>query len=47
MVTHDQEEALSIADRIFVMDGGEIMQVGSPEDIYDIQQVPSSQTLLE
>ena len=34
MVTHDQEEALSIADRIFVMDGGEIMQVGSPEDIY-------------
>mgnify|MGYP001160796151 FL=1 len=34
MVTHDQEEALSIADRIFVMDGGEIMQVGSPEEIY-------------
>lgn len=34
MVTHDQEEALSIADRIFVMDGGKIMQVGTPEDIY-------------
>ena len=34
MVTHDQEEALSIADRIFVMDGGRIMQVGTPEDIY-------------
>ena len=34
MVTHDQEEALSIADRIFVMDGGRIMQSGTPEDIY-------------
>ena len=34
MVTHDQEEALSIADRIFVMDRGKIMQCGTPEDIY-------------
>tara|TARA_B100000963_G_scaffold317047_1_gene297224 strand:+ start:375 stop:1451 length:1077 start_codon:yes stop_codon:yes gene_type:complete len=34
MVTHDQEEALSIADRIFVMDGGRIMQSGTPEEIY-------------
>ena len=34
MVTHDQEEALSIADRIFVMDGGKIMQSGTPEEIY-------------
>ncbi len=34
MVTHDQEEALSIADRIFVMDGGKIKQSGTPEDIY-------------
>ena len=34
MVTHDQEEALSIADRIFVMDSGKIMQSGTPEDIY-------------
>ena len=34
MVTHDQEEALAIADRIFVMDGGKIMQSGTPEDIY-------------
>jgi iron(III) transport system ATP-binding protein len=34
MVTHDQEEALSIADRIFVMDRGKIMQFGTPEDIY-------------
>jgi iron(III) transport system ATP-binding protein len=34
MVTHDQEEALAIADRIFVMDSGKIMQFGTPEDIY-------------
>lgn len=33
-VTHDQEEALSMADRIAVMDGGQIFQVGTPEDIY-------------
>ncbi len=34
MVTHDQGEALSIADRIAVMRDGKIEQVGSPEDIY-------------
>lgn len=34
MVTHDQEEALTMADRIVVMDNGVIEQVGSPEDIY-------------
>ncbi|GAB1481471.1 ABC transporter ATP-binding protein [Treponema sp.] len=33
-VTHDQEEALSIADKIFVMRHGELMQGGSPADIY-------------
>jgi len=33
-VTHDQEEALSMADRMAVMDLGEIVQVGSPQDIY-------------
>jgi ABC-type Fe3+/spermidine/putrescine transport system ATPase subunit len=33
-VTHDQEEALSIADRIFVMRRGELMQGGSPSEIY-------------
>jgi putative spermidine/putrescine transport system ATP-binding protein len=33
-VTHDQEEALTISDRIFVMNQGEIEQVGSPNDIY-------------
>ncbi|KMK66705.1 putative 2-aminoethylphosphonate ABC transporter ATP-binding protein [Puniceibacterium sp. IMCC21224] len=34
MVTHDQEEALSMADRIVVMNHGVIEQVGSPTDIY-------------
>ena len=34
MVTHDQEEALTMADRIVVMDQGVIEQTGTPEDIY-------------
>lgn len=34
MVTHDQEEALTMADRIVVMNHGVIEQVGSPEEIY-------------
>ena len=34
MVTHDQEEALTMADRIVVMNHGVIDQVGSPEEIY-------------
>ena len=34
MVTHDQEEALSMADRIVVMNHGVIEQVGTPEEIY-------------
>jgi len=33
-VTHDQEEALSIADKIFVMREGELMQSGGPDTIY-------------
>lgn len=33
-VTHDQEEALTISDRIFVMDQGNIVQSGNPEEIY-------------
>ena len=33
-VTHDQEEALSLADRIAVMRDGEVVQVGAPEDVY-------------
>jgi iron(III) transport system ATP-binding protein len=35
MVTHDQEEALSMADRIVVMKSGRIQQVGSPREVYD------------
>jgi putative spermidine/putrescine transport system ATP-binding protein len=34
-VTHDQEEALAMSDRIGVMNGGRLEQVGSPADIYD------------
>ncbi len=34
MVTHDQEEALAVADRIVVMNHGVIEQIGSPEEIY-------------
>jgi iron(III) transport system ATP-binding protein len=34
LVTHDQEEALSFADRLAVMRGGQIDQVGPPENVY-------------
>ncbi|WEZ84848.1 ABC transporter ATP-binding protein [Rhizobium sp. 32-5/1] len=34
-VTHDQEEALTMSDRVAVMSAGRILQVGSPRDIYD------------
>ena len=34
-VTHDQREALTMSDRIAVMDHGQVLQVGSPEDIYE------------
>ncbi|MGY3904347.1 ABC transporter ATP-binding protein [Aeromonas lusitana] len=33
-VTHDQEEALTLSDRVFLMDKGRIVQSGSPEQIY-------------
>lgn len=33
-VTHDQEEALTMSDRVFLMNKGEIVQSGSPEQIY-------------
>jgi sulfate transport system ATP-binding protein len=35
LVTHDQEEAMEVADRIAVMSTGKIEQVGSPREIYD------------
>ena len=34
-VTHDQEEALTMSDKIVVMNGGEIQQIGTPRDIYN------------
>ncbi len=34
-VTHDQEEALSMSDRVVVMNNGVIQQIGTPEDIYN------------
>jgi spermidine/putrescine transport system ATP-binding protein len=34
-VTHDQEEALTMSDRLAVMDGGHIAQVGTPTDVYE------------
>jgi len=34
-VTHDQEEAMSISDRIAVMNNGRISQIGSPEELYN------------
>ncbi len=39
-VTHDQEEALELADRIAVMNHGRIEQVGSPETIYQQPATP-------
>ncbi|MED1724795.1 ATP-binding cassette domain-containing protein [Brevibacillus parabrevis] len=35
MVTHDQEEALTMADKIVVMNHGEVVQVGTPEEVYN------------
>ena len=34
-VTHDQEEALTMSDRVVVMKDGEILQIGTPQDIYN------------
>ncbi len=40
LVTHDQEEALSMADRIVVMNDGRIEQIGTPEEIYSTPASP-------
>jgi iron(III) transport system ATP-binding protein len=40
MVTHDQEEALSMADRVVVMNHGVIEQVGTPREIYERPATP-------
>lgn len=39
-VTHDQEEALELSDRLCVMSQGKIEQVGTPDDVYDNPQSP-------
>ena len=39
-VTHDQEEALEIADRVVVMSTGKIEQVGTPREVYDRPATP-------
>lgn len=40
LVTHDQEEALEVADRVVVMNRGRIEQVGTPEEVYDHPATP-------
>ncbi|MCU0587044.1 MAG: putative 2-aminoethylphosphonate ABC transporter ATP-binding protein [Syntrophobacteraceae bacterium] len=40
MVTHDQEEALAMADRILVMDRGRALQAGTPDEIYNSPGCP-------
>ena len=39
-VTHDQEEALEVADRVVVMNNGRIEQVGSPDEVYNHPATP-------
>jgi sulfate/thiosulfate transport system ATP-binding protein len=39
-VTHDQEEALEVADRVVVMNHGRVEQMGSPEEVYDRPATP-------
>jgi sulfate transport system ATP-binding protein len=39
-VTHDQEEALDLADHVAIMNGGRIEQMGTPEDVYAAPQTP-------
>lgn len=39
-VTHDQEEALEVADRVVIMNGGRVEQSGTPEEVYDQPSTP-------
>ena len=39
-VTHDQEEALEVADRVVVMNQGKVEQVGSPQEVFDRPRTP-------
>jgi sulfate/thiosulfate transport system ATP-binding protein len=42
LVTHDQEEAMAIADRIVVLDGGRVQQSGPPRELYERPANPSA-----
>ena len=39
-VTHDQEEALEVADQIVVMNKGDVEQIGSPREVYETPKTP-------
>ena len=43
LVTHDQREAFALADRIAIMQGGRIAQIGTPEEVY---RAPKSSSVL-
>ena len=45
-VTHDREEAMTMADRIVVMNAGRIAQLGAPEDVYDRPSSPFIATFM-
>lgn len=45
-VTHDQEEAMSVADRMAVLDHGKIVQIGTPTELYDAPATPYVARLL-
>ena len=40
IVTHDHEEAVSLADRVVVMNAGHIMQIGTPDGVFDYPENP-------
>ncbi|MCA9947661.1 MAG: ABC transporter ATP-binding protein, partial [Anaerolineales bacterium] len=46
LVTHDQEEAFELADRIGVMDRGHLLEIGSPETIYHQPKTPFAATFV-
>ena len=45
-VTHDREEAMVMADRIAIMDNGELVQFGSPEEVYNLPASPFIATFM-
>jgi iron(III) transport system ATP-binding protein len=46
LVTHDQDEALSLADHIALLDGGRIVAHGNPRDLYDVPASPEIATAI-